>query len=74
MPNLLDGPMSKKKNGGDTPPPAKPQKNPANTKIDAELLRQARTIAAFRDEDLYDVLDSILRGPITEQYREIVRE
>ncbi len=77
MPELLEPAMSKKKGGeggegGDVQPAAKPGKNPANTKVDAELLRQARLIAAYEDKDLYEVLDAFLRPAITERYRQIV--
>lgn len=72
MPELLDKNMSKKKGGEGQEP--KPPKNPTTTKVDAELLRQAKLIATYERIDLYDYLDSLIRDRITQRYRQIVRE
>ncbi len=73
MPGLLDKNMTKKKGGDgqDAPPP---KKNPVTTKIDGELLRLAKIIATYENVDLYAYLDSLIRGPITERSRQIIRD
>lgn len=53
---------------------SKPPKNATTTKVDVDLLRQAKIIAAYDRVDLYDYLDSILRAPIDARYRQIVRD
>lgn len=64
--------MAKKK-GDEAKEAAPPKKNTTTTKVDAELLRQAKTVASFRDMDLYDYLDGILREAVARDYRGIVR-
>lgn len=70
MPSVLDQNMAKKKAGDEQPP----KKNPTTTKIDAELLRQAKTVAAFRGIDLFEYLDTIIRAQVGADYRQVVRE
>lgn len=44
------------------------------TKVDAELLRKANSIASIRGIDLYELIDGILRPPIEEEYKRRVRD
>lgn len=46
----------------------------ASVKIDKELLRKARVIAAIRGIDLFDYLSAIFRGRVAEDYHRLVRE
>lgn len=50
----------------------KPEKT--TTKIDRELLRKARTIASYRDVDLADYLDDVLRNKIEVDFKLITGE
>ena len=51
----------------------KKTKTTTTTKVDAELARMARTVAAFRGVELYEYLDSVLRAPVAADYRKIVK-
>lgn len=56
--------------GGDSP--STPEKRVSSTKVSAEILRKAKTVAAHRDIDLYDYLESVLEGPVSRDYTEII--
>ena len=49
------------------------KKDPITTKLDAEVLRQAKTIDAYRGIDLYDYLHSILADRVAQDFRKIVK-
>jgi hypothetical protein len=52
---------------------AKKKKNDASAKLDADLLRQAKVICAYRGLEMYDYLNGILAGPIGADFRKIVK-
>lgn len=47
--------------------------NAVTTKIDRELLRKAKIIAAQTDQAIRDVLNDALRGPIESRFAEVIR-
>lgn len=63
MLEVLDEKMAKKKDDK----PAK--KATASTKVDAEILRRAKTVAAQRGIDLYDYLDEVLEERVNADYK-----
>lgn len=46
--------------------PQRPAKT--TTKVEAELMRMARTVAASRDIDVQDYIDTVLRPVVTTDY------
>lgn len=44
-----------------------------NTKVEKELLRKARALADYEGQDLYDLLDAILRPVIEGRYKQMVK-
>jgi hypothetical protein len=62
--------MARKRKEGERPPGQKK----TTTKVDAELLRKARMVALFREVDLFDYIDGMIRGPIERDYEQMFRE
>ena len=50
------------------------EKNPITTKLDAEVLRQAKTISAFRGIDLYDYLHGLLAPLVAADFKRIIKD
>ena len=61
-------PMSRKRKDGE----GRPQKT--TTKLDAEVLRKARTVALYRDKELFDYLDAIVRPVVERDYHKMIEE
>lgn len=70
---VLREPMARKKpaEGGQGRAEDKPGKT--TTKVAADLLRKAKMIATFRDQDLYDYLDGVLRAVVERDYEQMIR-
>jgi hypothetical protein len=74
---LLKDPMSKKRTPGPKEGEAggeRPAKTTTTTKLPSELLRRAKTVAAYRGIDLYDYLVEALSPTVNKDYGGIVRE
>jgi hypothetical protein len=73
MSTALSEPMAKKRSaeGQSGKEPGKVAKT--TTKVRAELIRRAKTVASFRDQDLFDYLDQILSASIDRDYGRIVK-
>jgi hypothetical protein len=67
-------PMSKKHSPGEKAEAGQPGKRVTTTKVDSELMRKAKVVAAYRDVDLFEYLDGLLRSLIERDYSRIVRE
>jgi len=70
----VQSPIVAKKTNTPSPPPPEPA-NPrkTTTKVDAELLRKARHVALYKDVDLYDYIEGLLRPLIEEDYTRMIK-
>lgn len=67
-------PMSKKQTGDQKPAEGGQERRLTTTKVRSELIRKAKTVAAYRDMDLIEYIDQLLTPLVERDYRKIVRE
>src|SRR4051794_26689375 len=69
MTNRASAPMAKKRPGKD---PVSPDEK-TTVKMRSELVRRARTVAAYRDIDLFEYLDQLVGPMVDRDYQAIVK-
>jgi hypothetical protein len=73
MSAVLSVPMSKKRSAEADSAGEPSRAAKTTTKVRSELIRKAKTVAAFRDVDLFDYLDQVLTATIDRDYGRIVK-